>query len=343
MMSDGLKLTVYIGDRDQLDGGRLQADALMELFARAGLRTSVLLRGIEGFGIRHRLQTERLLTRSEDLPVLAVALDARERIEGVLAEVQRICRHGAVTLERVALSEDAAGAQASKLTILTSRQQRAGGRPAHVTLAECLSRHGLDGAVTLLGLDGTIDATRRRARLLSANRDVPTMTIAVGEAAPARAALAELRELLPGAPIALERVRVCKRDGRLLDAPADAGAAGWRKLALHTGGRARHGQEPLHSALLGRLRAAGAAGATTLRGLYGYRGCEPPHGERQWSLARHAPLMTVVLDTPQNTARWFAAIDELTGGEEGLVTCEEVPAMRSAGPGIAEGSLELSH
>ena len=41
----------------------------------------MLLRGAEGFGAKQRLQTQRLLSLSEDLPVVAVAVDARERIE----------------------------------------------------------------------------------------------------------------------------------------------------------------------------------------------------------------------------------------------------------------------
>jgi len=67
-IEDGLRLSVYFGERDRADG-RLLADALIDLFARHGLRTSALLRGIEGFGIKHRLQSERLLTLSEDLPL----------------------------------------------------------------------------------------------------------------------------------------------------------------------------------------------------------------------------------------------------------------------------------
>ncbi len=72
------------------------------------MRTSVLLRGIEGFGIKHRLQTERLLTLSEDLPLLAIALDTPARIEAVLEQVRALSPHGAITLERARLLSDLA-------------------------------------------------------------------------------------------------------------------------------------------------------------------------------------------------------------------------------------------
>jgi PII-like signaling protein len=46
----------------------------------------MLLRGTEGFGSRQHLQTQRLLTLSEDLPMVSVAVDTRQRIEQALAE-----------------------------------------------------------------------------------------------------------------------------------------------------------------------------------------------------------------------------------------------------------------
>ena len=67
MTHDALKLTLHFGERDREDG-RLLAGTVMEAFARRGLRGSVLLRGAGGFGLRHHLRTDRLLTLSEDLP-----------------------------------------------------------------------------------------------------------------------------------------------------------------------------------------------------------------------------------------------------------------------------------
>ena len=73
-----------------------------------------------------------------------------------------------------------------------------------------------------------------------------------------------------------------------------------------------------------RLRATGAAGATTLRGVWGYHGDHTPHGELVWQLRRRAPVVTVVVDRPASVARWWGLLDELTA-ETGLVTSELVP------------------
>jgi len=68
MNEDCLKLTAYFAERDR-SGRHLLADVLLEICERHALQTSVLLRGAEGFGSRQVLQTERILSLSEDLPV----------------------------------------------------------------------------------------------------------------------------------------------------------------------------------------------------------------------------------------------------------------------------------
>lgn len=357
MVEEGLRLSVYIGERDRA-AGRLLADALLELFARAGVRTGILLRGIEGFGIKHRLASERLLTLSEDLPLVVVAADTRERIEGVLGQTRALSRHGLITLERLRLPSDAtsaatleAGSDGVKLTVYVGRRERIGGRAAHAAVVDCLHRHGVAGASVLLGVDGLAHGVRRPARFFAHNTDVPAMIQSVGAGDSIAAALAELAALsgrgLGGGTVTLERVRVCKRDGVLLGEPhrapaADAnGLAYWQKLVLYTSERSRYGGEPVHAVLVRRLRREGAAGATVLRGQWGYHGSHRPHGEAFWSIRRSVPVLTVLIDTPANVRRWFGLVDELSA-EGGLVTSELVPALRSAGPGIEHGGLELA-
>jgi PII-like signaling protein len=83
------------------------------------------------------------------------------------------------------------------------------------------------------------------------------------------------------------------------------------------------------------------AGATSLRGVWGFDGGHPPCGDSFWSLRRRVPVVTVVVDTPPNIAAAYEVIDELTA-ERGLVTSEIVPAFRARGPGIRRGGLELA-
>jgi len=301
------------------------------------------MRGIEGFGVKHHLHSDRQLTLSEDLPLVSVAVDRRERVGGVLEEVGELVGDGLITLERAIMATaetSAVGSEETKLTIYA-------GRGTHVPIVDVLHRHGVAGATVLLGVDGTAGGVRRRARFFIANAHVPLMVIAIGDAEPIAAALAELRALLDEPLFTLERVRVCKRDGMRLAEPEPIAASDpsglgvWQKLMVYCGEQSRHRDRPLYSELVRALRAAGAAGATSLRGVWGYHGDHEPHGDSLWQLRRRVPVVTVIVDTPDRIRRWFDIVDELTA-ETGLVTSEQVPALRATGPDIARGGLRLA-
>jgi len=351
---DCLKLTTYFGERDRANGGFL-ADAFSEIYARHELQTSLVMRGVEGFGARHHLRTDRLLTLSEDLPLVSVAVDTTPRIEGALHEVEALDFHGLVTLERARMLTGRIERvelppelhEATKLTVYVGRQERAGGRPAYEAVIDLLHERGVAGATVLLGVDGTAHGVRRRARFFGRNAEVPLMVIAVGDGQRIAELLPELGGMLARPLLTLERVRVCKRDGELLAEPREtpasdpAGLGVWQKLMVYAGEQARHDGHPLYHQLVRRLREAGAAGATSLRGTWGYHGDHRPHGDAFWQLRRRVPVVTVIVDAPERIRRWFAIVDELTG-ETGLVTSELVPAFRATGPGLQHGGLRLS-
>lgn len=360
MSGERLKLTTYFGERDRSEG-RLLADALLDLYGEHRLLCSVLLRGAEGFGAPHHIRTDRLLSLSEDLPAVAVAIDSRERIEAVLPSVRQIQHRGLITLERVgaAVSQPpppgprfAAAERESKLTIYVGRHQRVGRVPAWVAIVEALHRHHVAGATVLLGVDGTRDGERHRAGFVARNSAVPAMVLAVGGDGPITKALAEIGELPQEPLITLERVRVCKRDGRLICRPheppstpstsptspllplMDASLAGLpstglphaQKLTVYTSQAATFDGHPLSLQIMRRLRESHAAGATSLRGIWGFHGAHRPHGDRFFQLRRHVPVVTVAIDTPERIAASFEIIDELTA-KEGLVTSELVQAV----------------
>jgi PII-like signaling protein len=348
-----LTLTTYFGERDRTPDGLL-ADELLDLYARHEVRTSVLLCGAEGFGALRHVRTDRLLTLSEDLPVVSIALDTEERIQALLDPLLEIKRRGLVTLEHTRLRDPGGApalpralAEAAKLTLYLGRQERVGGTPAHVAVCELLHRRGIAGATVLLGVDGTRGGRRTRARFFARNADVPTVILAIGAGRQIAQALPELDRLLGGPPLTLERVRVCKRDGRLLARPHELPATDerglglWQKLTLYSSQSATHDGRPLHLQVIRRLRDAGAAGATSLRGIWGFHGEHAPHGDRFLQVGRHVPVVTIAIDTPARTARSFAILDELTT-EHGLVTSEMVPAARAMSATEIRGGLELA-
>jgi PII-like signaling protein len=212
---------------------------------------------------------------------------------------------------------------------------------------DLLHRAGVEGATALLGVDGTAAGVRRRARFFSANAEVPVMVISVGKAESIAAAVSELTAVLARPVMTIERIRVLRRDGRQLAEPAaipafdSKGRMQWRKLMVYSREHGCDRGAQLHLSLIRALRREGAAGATMLRGIWGYHGDHAPHGDTLWSLRRDAPVVTVVVDAPAPMERWLEVVAEHTA-HAGLVTSEIVPAFRATGPGIEHGGLALA-
>lgn len=340
MDQDSLKLSAYFDERRR-SGDRFLAEKMLELYEQRSIATSIVLRGIGGFGARHHLRTDQSLTQSEDPPVAIIAADTRAQIESLLDPILSLKQRGLITLERARLLRDDIGSmqladelhEAVKLTIYVGRKERVYGMPAYVAICDLMYRRRLAGASVFLGVDGTAHGHRQRAAFFGRNVDVPMMIIAVGSGPLIGRVLPELGGLLRRPLITIERVRVCKRDGELLERPHalpgtdEHGLPLWQKLMIYTSEAARHDGAPIHRALIQQLRRRRTSnGATVLRGIWGFHGDHEPHGDKFFSLARHVPVVTIVIDSPTNIAESFDVVDELTR-EQGLVTSEMVPAV----------------
>jgi PII-like signaling protein len=344
------KLTVYFGERDRV-GRPFLADALIGAFARHRSRVAVLLRGTDGFGIKHQLRTDRLLTLSEDLPIVAVAVDRPEVIERILTEVRELSFDGLITLERAQLVDGDAPPAAelpptAKLTAFVGRGARVDGRAAYEEAVAILRSLGVDGASVLVGVDGVISGARRRATFLGRNESVPAMVISVGAADRLARAATELGAVLD-APMTFERVAILKRDGEhhaplpVVGGRDSEGRARWQQLTLYSSDQNHFDGRPAHQACIRQLRRQGAMGATALRGIWGYHGHHTPHGDSMLAIRRRVPTVTVVVDEPDHAQRRLEALD-LVSPDRGLITSEVVPAMVARAADDHRGGLRLS-
>ncbi len=357
MNENCLKLTTYFGERQRTDGHFL-AEALLDLYDRERVAISIMLRGSAGFGPRHLLRTDSSLSLSEDPPVAVAAVDTDVKISGLVDAVVDLTPRGLVTVERARLiggehegrgvTMPSALHDGVKLTIYVGRQERVQRRAAYLAVCDLLFRHGLHGASTFLGVDGTAYGERHRAGFFGRNVDVPVMIIAVGSADGIGGAVSELDGLLSRPLMTIERVRVCKRDGSLLSRPDHLpgtdgqGRALHQKLMVYTSEDSLYDGVPVHRALIRRLRATqGASGATALRGIWGFHGGDPPHGDRFLQLGRRVPVTTIVVDNPASISRSFEVVDEMTQ-QHGLVTSEMVPARASIDENSPPGTIELA-
>jgi PII-like signaling protein len=285
----------HFGERDRGGDGPLDA-AVMDACARRGVRAAALLRGVEGFGAKQRLRTDRLLSLSEDTPLVAVVVASADVIDALAEEVREIAAEGLMVLEPVG-GAPAVGAP-DDVVKATVWGPRTGPTAPHLEAVAAFRRHGAESATVLLGVDGVLEGERRRARFVAGNRGVPAMTVGVGTRAGIAAAVGEL----DGAThlVTVEAVMTYRR---MATVSRQGGAA--IRVTLVTSEVASRGAHPAYLEFIHRLRREGAPGATALRGVWGYRGDGEPHGDRVLALRRDVPIVVEIVDGPDGAARWL--------------------------------------
>lgn len=100
--TSGKRLSIFIGEYDRYHHHSL-ADAILEQARLEGLAGASLFRGIEGFGPSGRLKTTRLLSSSDDLPILIQIVDEAHRIDAFIPVLDPMIKEGLVVSEEVDL------------------------------------------------------------------------------------------------------------------------------------------------------------------------------------------------------------------------------------------------
>lgn len=330
---------MHFGERGR-SGGVLIAERLMSVLDSGGLETAALIRGAEGFGLRHGMRSSERLTLSEDLPMVAIALGPSEVVGPVAEQARTLFKRGLVTVETTTRN-DTGGSSGSnpgshpagdaegdcRLTVWTRRGARIEGRPAHAWVLNRLKQNGAQAGIALLGVDGISGGARQRAGFFSPNRDVPLMVVGVASREAAAATGNAVSLHLP--EVLLETVDLIP-PGRLADGEL-SNSDFWR-LTLFSGGS---GPEPgvRHQGdFIRMLRRQGAPGATGYLGLCGFVGEEEPRGDSLRHLRRRVPALTEIVDTAENCERWLREL-EGSGAGAGLTTLSPVrPLSRPGGP-----------
>ena len=95
-------LTIIVGEEDVYAHRPVYSEIVI-LAREAGLAGATVVRGIESFGRRSLVHTSRLVSLSNDLPVVITIIDEDPKIRAFLPKVTEIVHGGIVTVEDVAV------------------------------------------------------------------------------------------------------------------------------------------------------------------------------------------------------------------------------------------------
>lgn len=95
-----VRLTIFVGESDRWHHRPLYTE-IVHRAHDAGLAGASVLRGVEGYGASSRIHTARILSLSEDLPMVIVIVDAEEKVRGFLPQLDELVSEGLVMIDPV--------------------------------------------------------------------------------------------------------------------------------------------------------------------------------------------------------------------------------------------------
>jgi PII-like signaling protein len=96
-------LRIFLGESDKLNGRPVYEEIVLKA-REAGLAGTTVMKGIMGFGANSIIHTSKILTLSEDLPLVIEIVDELVKIENFIPVINKIFESanvgGLVTIEK---------------------------------------------------------------------------------------------------------------------------------------------------------------------------------------------------------------------------------------------------
>ena len=104
MLASGkaVKVTLYLSDGAKHHGVPVYTSILDFLF-NSGIAGATVVKGVAGFGSRHRMHSAHILEISDHLPIKVEFIETREKVDAVLPELEKRAASGIIELQEVSV------------------------------------------------------------------------------------------------------------------------------------------------------------------------------------------------------------------------------------------------
>lgn len=94
------RLTILIGETDKWEHKPLY-DEIVRLCHSLGIAGVTVFKGIEGYGKSSHIHTTKILTLSQDLPIMLIIVDNESKIEKLLSYLDNMVTEGLIMIDDV--------------------------------------------------------------------------------------------------------------------------------------------------------------------------------------------------------------------------------------------------
>lgn len=222
---------------------------------------------------------------------------------------------------------------AKKLVVYVNTLQHYKSKPVYEAIVEFAHRHGCSGATVTKAVSGYGRSGKvHEAHLFSITEDVPMRVEVVDSEQKINALLPFIYDMVDKGLIEVQDTEVIKHTTQKAE-PEEAHAVKHEKLEgnakllrIYVGEDDRWEGEPLHEAIVKKLRMMDIAGATVYRGLIGYGAQNRVHRSGFLGLSKDLPIMLSVIDTEEKIRGVLPVLDEMV--DEGLIALSDVEIIK---------------
>jgi len=97
-----VKVTLYMSDTAKHHGDPVYTSVLDFLF-KQGIAGATAVKGVAGFGAKHRMHAAHILEISDHLPIRIEFIDTKEKVDAIMDELQNRCGCGLIEVQETSI------------------------------------------------------------------------------------------------------------------------------------------------------------------------------------------------------------------------------------------------